>query len=559
MTRTCLAALTAACVGCSVAPQPADLVLTGGTVWTGVAGAAPAQGIAVRGGRIVAVGTGDEVQRYIGPGTRRLDLAGRFVVPGLIDDHTHFLGGGFQLGSVDLRDASSPAEFTRRIAAFARSVPPGRWITGGEWDNELFPRGVLPRKEWIDAVTRDVPVAVERLDGHMILANSRALRLAGITRATKDTAGGTIVRDRRTGEPTGILKDNATALIGRVMPDPSDAEYDDAFRRAQAQALSLGVTMIQDMGGHGWRDLAAFRRAQNSGELKLRVYSFVPLADWRMLRDTVAKYGRGDARLRWGGVKGFVDGSLGSTTAWFFEPYDDAPNTSGLIVTDTAVLRQQIQQADRAHLQVAMHAIGDRANNWILDTYDWIERRDGARDRRFRVEHAQHLVPSDIKRFAQLAVLPSMQPYHAIDDGRWAQKRIGPARIRTSYAWRSLLDTNAQLMFGSDWTVAPIDPILGIYAAVTRRTIDGRNPRGWVPEQKISVAEALRAYTVTNAYGAFRERDLGTLTRGKRADMDVLSQNLLRIDPTRIPQVRVEYTIIDGEIVYVRPRQASAP
>ena len=551
-----LAALALACAGCSIAPQPADLVLTGGTVWTGAEGAATAQAIAVRGGRIVAVGANDDVQKFIGPRTRRLDLGGRFVVPGFIDDHTHFLGGGFQLGSVDLRDAPSPAEFTRRIAAFARSLPPGRWITGGDWDHERFPGAVLPRKAWIDAVTRANPVFVTRLDGHMGLANSVTLKLAGITKATKDPPGGTIVRDRRTGEPTGILKDGAMDLVYRVMPDPSDAEYDDAFRRAQAQALSLGVTMIDDMGGHGWRDLATFRRAENAGELKLRVYAFVPLADWHQLQDSVAKNGRGDARLRWGGVKGFVDGSLGATTAWFFQPYADAPNTSGLTVTDTAVLREQILQADRAHLQVAVHAVGDRANNWLLDTYDWIERRDGARDRRFRIEHAQHLVPSDIKRFAQLGVLPSVQPYHAIDDGRWAQKRIGPERILTSYPFRSLLDTRARLMFGSDWTVAPIDPILGIYAAVTRRTLDGRNPRGWVPEQKIGVADALRAYTVNNAYGSFRERDLGTLTRGKRADMDVLSQNLLRIDPTRIPQVRVEYTIIDGEIVYVRPRQA---
>ena len=544
------------CAACSVAPQPADLVLTGGTVWTGVPGAPLGQAIAVRNGRVVEVGTTEAIQRFSGPGTRRVDLGGRMVVPGFIDDHTHFLQGGLQLGSVDLRDASTPAEFTRRIAVFARSLPPGRWITGGDWDHERFPGGVLPRKDWIDAVTRNVPVAVERLDGHMILANSRALKLAGVTKATKDPPGGTIVRDPRTGEPTGILKDNATDLVYKVIPDPSDAEYDDAFRRAQAQALSLGVTMIEDVGGHGWRDLQAFRRAENSGELKLRVYSMVPLSDWRMLRDTVARYGHGDARLRWGGLKAFVDGSLGSTTAWFFQPYADAPSTSGLIVTDTGKLREWILQADRAHLQVAAHAIGDRANNWILDTYDWVERLDGARDRRFRVEHAQHLIPSDIKRFAQLGVLPSMQPYHAIDDGRWAQKRIGPERILTTYAFRSLLDTGARLMFGSDWTVAPIDPLLGVYAAVTRRTIDGRNPRGWVPEQKISVEEALRAYTVNNAYGAFRERDLGSLARGKRADIVVLSQDLFKADPTRIPEVRVEYTIIDGEIVYVRPRQA---
>jgi predicted amidohydrolase YtcJ len=532
-------------------------VLTGGTVWTGIEGAPLAQAVAVRGGRIVAVGSGADVQRYIGQGTRRLDLGKRLVLPGFIDDHTHFLSGGFQLGSVDLRSASSPAEFTRRIDVFARSLPEGRWITGGDWDHELFPRAQLPRREWIDSASHGHPVFVNRLDGHMALASTRTLRLAGITRATKDPPGGTIVRDPRTHEPTGVLKDAAMDLVYAVLPDPSDAEFDDALRRGQAHALSYGVTMIEDVGGHGWRDLEAFRRAENSGELKLRVYSFVPLADWHRLRDFMNKMGSGSARLRWGGLKGFVDGSLGSTTAWFFDPYNDAPGTSGLVVSDTAKLREWILEADRARLQVAMHAIGDRANNWILDTYDWVERQDGARDRRFRVEHAQHLLPSDIKRFSQLGVLASMQPYHAIDDGRWAQKRIGPVRIRTTYAFRSLLAQHARLMFGSDWTVAPIDPLLGIYAAVTRRTIDGRNPNGWVPDQKIGVEDALRAYTVNNAYGAFADRDLGTLARGKRADMVVLSRNILKLDPVHIPDARVDYTIIGGEIVYVRQRQAS--
>jgi predicted amidohydrolase YtcJ len=495
------------------------------------------------------------VQRYVGPGTRRIDLAGRMVVPGFIDDHTHLLSGGFQLGSVDLRDAPTPAEFTRRIAAYARGLPEGRWITGGDWDHERFPGGVLPRREWIDSVTRLNPVFVNRLDGHMALANSLALRLAGITRATKDPPGGTIVRDARTGQPTGVLKDAAMDLVYRVQPEPSDAEYDDALRRAQAQALSLGVTMIEDMGGHGWRDLESFRRAENAGELKLRVYSFVPLEDWRRLKDYIARNGIGDARLKWGGLKGFVDGSLGSGTAWFFQPYSDAPGTTGLVVSDTAALRQAILQADRARLQVAVHAIGDRANNWILDTYAWVERQNGARDRRFRVEHAQHLLRNDIPRFAELGVLPAMQPYHAIDDGRWAEKRIGPRRILTSYAFRSLLDAGARLMFGSDWSVAPLDPLQGIYAATTRRTLDGLHPDGWVPAQKIGVEEALRAYTVNNAYGGFVDRELGTLARGKRADMVVLSNDILKLDPASILQVRVEYTIIGGEIVYVRPRQ----
>lgn len=555
--RTLLLALASLLASCAIAPQPADLVLSGGSIWTGVEGAPIAHAIAARGGRIVQVGSAADVQRFIGPGTRRIDLDGRLVVPGLIDDHTHFLSGGFQLGSVDLRDARTPTEFTRRIGVFANGVPEGRWITGGDWDHERFPGAVLPRKDWIDPVTRNNPVFVNRLDGHMALANSVALRLAGITRGTPDPRGGTIVRDAKTGEPTGVLKDAAMDLVYRVMPAPSDAEFDDAFRRAQAHALALGVTMIEDMGGNGWRDLETFRRAQNTGELKVRVYSFVPLEDWKRLKEYVTRNGFGDSRLKWGGLKGFVDGSLGSTTAWFFKPYLDEPGTSGLVVSDTSAMRQAIMQADRARLQVAIHAIGDRANNWVLDTYDALERQNGARDRRYRIEHAQHLIPSDIKRFAQLGVLPAMQPYHAIDDGRWAEKRIGPERIQTSYAFRSLLDTKARLMFGSDWNVAPIDPLAGIYAAATRRTLDGKNPRGWVPEQKITVEEALRAYTVNNAYGGFVDRDLGTLARGKRADMVVLSGDILKLDPVQIPQVRVEYTIIGGEIVYVRPRQAA--
>lgn len=557
MTRLVKLVVVVAVAGCAVVPQPADLVLTGGTVWTEVVGAPTGEAVAIRNGRIVRVGTDEEVRSFVGPATREIRLGGRLVVPGFIDDHTHFISGGFQLGSVDLRDASSPREFTARIARFARQAGAGRWITGGDWDHERWAGGVLPRHEWIDSVTKDNPVFVTRLDGHMGLANRKALELAGITKATKDPRGGMIVRDAKTGEPTGVLKDGAMDLVTRLIK-VSSAEYDDAFRRAQAHALSLGVTMIQDMGGNGWDDFETFRRARDSGELKLRVYSFVPLSSWERLRDYVARNGTGDSRLRWGGLKGFVDGSLGSTTAWFFQPFTDAPQTSGLVVTDTAKLREWILGADKAHLQVAVHAIGDRANDWILNTYEWVAERNGKRDRRFRVEHAQHLLRNDIVRLAALGVLASMQPYHAIDDGRWAEKRIGPERIKTTYAFRSLLDAKAHLMFGSDWTVAPLSPLLGIYAAVTRRTLDGRYPEGWQPQEKISVEDALRAYTSSNAYGAFMERELGSLAQGKRADLVVLSQNILKLDPRRIPEVQVDYTVIGGEIVYVRPQQAAA-
>jgi hypothetical protein len=513
--------------------------------------------VAVRAGRIIALGSAADVSSHAGPATRTIDLAGRFVVPGFSDDHTHFIGGGFQLGSVDLRSSATPQEFASRIGAFAHTLPPERWITGGDWDHEMWAGAPLPRREWFDTLTTAHYVAVSRLDGHMMVVNTRVLELAGITRDTPDPAGGTIVRDARTGEPTGVLKDEAMSLVYRVMPEATDEERDEAFRRAQAHALARGVTMVHDMGN--WADLEAYRRAEAADELRIRIYALVPLATWSRLRDYVAANGRGDDRLRWGGLKGFVDGSLGSTTAWFHEPYEDDPGTSGLMVTDTAELRGWIMSADAADLHVVVHAIGEYANDWLLDVFEATARTNGARDRRFRIEHAQHLSASAIPRFARLGVLPSMQPYHAIDDGRWAEKRIGADRIQRTYAFRSLLDSGANLMFGSDWTVAPIDPLAGIHAAVTRRTIDGANPGGWVPAEKISVEEALRAYTAANAYGAFMEDRLGTLRVGGLADLVVLSEDLTRIDPIAIGDVRVDYTIVGGEIVYTGAAAAAGP
>ncbi|HLV26415.1 MAG TPA: amidohydrolase, partial [Gemmatimonadales bacterium] len=348
----------------------------------------------------------------------------------------------------------------------------------------------------------------------------------------------------------GMLRDNAMDLVSNVIPNETEAELDEAFARAQQHALSLGVTLINDMGA--WSHLETYRRALDRGDLELRIYSFVPLGTWKRLNDFVAANGRGDSRLMWGGLKGFVDGSLGSTTAWFYEPYDDAPETAGLLTTDTTALRTWVKSADSAGLHVAVHAIGDRANDWLLDVFAEAEAGNGERDRRFRIEHSQHLTPDAIERMAAMGVIASMQPYHAIDDGRWAEKRIGPERIKTTYAFRSLLDANANLTFGSDWTVAPLNPLLGVFAAVTRRTIDDANPEGWVPEQKISVDEALRAYTSSNAYASFLEGSHGTLEVGRLADLVVLSANLLEVDPATIPNMMVDMTMIEGEIVYRR-------
>jgi predicted amidohydrolase YtcJ len=382
----------------------------------------------------------------------------------------------------------------------------------------------------------------------MALANSLALELAGITASTPVPAGGEIVLDPNTGEPTGVLKDEAMALVTRVIPDPSEEELDRALDDAIDYALSMGVTQTHHMGT--WSDLETFRRARADGRLRMRVYSVVPMATWERLRDFVEEEGKGDDILWWGGLKGFVDGSLGSTTAWFYEPYADDPSTSGLLTTDTASLRQWALAADAEGLQLIVHAIGDRANDWLLDVYAEALEQNGPGDRRFRIEHAQHLSADAFPRFSELGVIASMQPYHAIDDGRWAEKRIGPERIQTTYAFRSLLDAGAHVAFGSDWTVAPMDVRMGLYAALTRRTLDGANPGGWVPKEKISLEEALESYTFEGARAGFMEEKVGRLEPGKYADLVVLSQNLFETDPVEIPNVSVDLTVVGGEIVY---------
>jgi predicted amidohydrolase YtcJ len=508
--------------------------------------------LAVKDGRIVAVGSEEEVDVLAGPETRVVDLAGRTLLPGFIDAHTHFIDGGFKLSSVDLRDAATPEEFARRIAAFAATVPPGTWITGGDWDHEMW-GGELPRREWIDEVTPEHPVFVNRLDGHMSLANTLAIEAAGIDeggRRTPDPAGGTIVRDPATGDAAGVFKDEAMGLIGAVMPSRSEEDMDRALEAAARHALALGVTQIHDMGG--WRGLETYQRAHARGTLPLRVYAVVPMGTWPRLRTYVEENGRGDDRLWWGGLKAFVDGSLGSTTAWFYDPYEDEPNTAGFMTTDSAELRGWIESADEAGLHVIVHAIGDQANDWLLDVYRDVAETHGPRDRRFRIEHAQHLSPSALSRFAEQGVIASMQPFHAADDGRWAQKRIGLERIKTTYAFRSLVDAGATVAFGSDWTVAPLDPILGIDAAVTRRTIDGANPDGWVPEERISLEQTLLAYTDGAARSGFMEDRVGRLAVGMLADLVVMSDDVFAMDAKALAEVRVDMTVVDGQVAYER-------
>ena len=533
---------------CASPPRPADLVVFG-RVWTGDSTTPWASAVAISGDTVTAVGDSAALSRLIGQKTRVLANGQAMVVPGFMDDHVHFMDGGFQLAGVDLRPASSPSEFIGRLKDFAAERRPGEWIIGGDWDHERWPGTPLPRREWIDSVTPNNPVFVQRLDGHMGIANSLALRLAGIIKATKDIPGGVIVRESKTGEPTGVLKDEAMNPVFAAIPAPTAGQRDAALGRALAYAAAKGVTAIAYV-SVPFADLGAFQRAKAAGRLTLRAALFFPLSEWKWVADTVAAMGRGDDWLRIGGVKGQVDGSLGSTTALFYHPYDDEPTTSGLLTTPEGWLRRWIGAADSAGLQVAVHAIGDRANGLLLDIYDSVAKAHGPKDRRFRIEHAQHLRPQDIGRMARMGVIASMQPYHTIDDGRWAQKRIGPERIKTTYAFRSILETGGHLAFGSDWTVAPIDPILGIYAAVTRRTIDGKNPVGWVPGQKVSVEEALRAYTVENAYGVFAERTRGMLKPGYLADLVLLDQDLTAIPAEAIEGVQVRATVVGGKVVY---------
>jgi predicted amidohydrolase YtcJ len=552
-----LATLAAATRSSAQTPVTADVVLVGGKVWTGNKAQPEAQAIAIWGERILAVGSSGDIKPLIGPRTRVIELKQQRVVPGFHDSHVHMLSTGLRLSQVALKDAADEAEFGKRLMEFDKKLPPGRWLLGGNWDHDRTFSGALPAAAMLDKYVKDRPVFLQRYDGHMALVNTRALTLAGIRADTPDPTGGVIYRKPGSREPTGLLRDNAMGLVAGLVPPPSEGEILTAVQAALHECRKVGITSVQDMDGSGNATRTTYvsllQKLAKNGKLTTRVRVYWPLSAWSVLAQVGVLLGFGDLWVTIGVLKDFIDGSLGSSTAKMYEPYRNEPDSTGIYVTPPGKLRERILAADRAGLGVAVHAIGDRGNAELLDIFADAIQKNGQRDRRFRVEHAQHLRPEDYKRFAALGVIASMQPYHVIDDGRWAEGRIGAKRCASSYAYRSLLDAGATVAFGSDSPVAPLNPLLGIDAAVNRRTLDGKHPGGWYPEQGIRVAEALDCYTRGSAYAAFQEKQLGTLEPGKLADLVVLSRDILAPgERDQIADTEVLLTMVGGRVVYQR-------
>jgi predicted amidohydrolase YtcJ len=532
----------------------ADLIITNAKVWTVDKTHPAAQAVAVVGDRIIAVGSNAEVEVLRGTATKVIDAGGKLLLPGFNDAHVHFVDGGLQLDSVQLNDATGTDEFVRRVRERAQKTPKGEWIQGGDWDETKWNPPNLPTIEMVDPVTPDNPVFLSRSDGHGALANSTALRLAGITAQTPNPPGGVIVRDAQ-GNPTGALKDAAKDLVIKVIPPLSHDQRLRAMRRALEYAASLGVTSVQHMNDSedNYTDIRAYGELLQSGELTTRVYVAPAISDWQDQAKVGIRRAFGSSYLRIGALKTFADGSLGSETAYFFDPYTDDPSNSGLLgkqMQPLSRVRDWMTQADAAGLQLCTHAIGDHAISTVLDLYTDVVKANRGMERRFRIEHAQHMAANDFARFAQLDVIASVQPYQAIDDGRWAEARIGHDRASRTYAFRSFLNHGVHLAFGTDWDFAPLNPLLTVYAAVTRATLDGKNPGGWFPEQKLTVEEAVEAYTTGSAYAEFQERDKGSITPGKLADMVLLSDDIFTIDPVKIRDVKVLKTIVGGTLVW---------
>jgi predicted amidohydrolase YtcJ len=542
---------------CLVA-QP-TLILTNGRIWTGIASPKFAEAIAITGSTVSHVGTAGAIAKMAGPSTRVIDLKGRFAMPGFNDAHIHFLGGSLGLREVDLTGACTIEEMQRRIRVYAEQNPDVEWITGSGWEYSCFPANRLARKEDLDLAVRDKPALIRAYDGHSSWVNSKALRISEITRETPFAGFGEIEKDAKTGEPTGFLKEGATGLVSRHVPKATHAMRLAALERGYKLLAQLGITSIQNASGNA-DELALYEEVMRAGKMTARTGIVMgtsskdaPFADWALLKK---KYATGPLRVH--GVKFMLDGVIESHTAAMLEPYSDGTEGTGPLNWKVEDYKEAVTRADRLGLQIYTHAIGDRAVRTALDAYEYAVQRNGPRfhlnqrDRRFRIEHIETVSPADVPRFAVLNTMAVMQPIHA-DPGTvdvWS-KAVGPARLKTAFAWRTLHNAGARVVFSSDWPACiSLDPIRGLHNAVNRRTTDGRPAGGWLPEQAVSVETALRAYTSGGAAASFEERSKGTIEPGRVADIVVLTQDVTRIEPIKLHETRVAMTVFDGRVIF---------
>ena len=525
--------------------ETADIIYFNGNIYTGIKEDTRQNYIATKNNRILELGI-DNYSHLISSNTKLIDLKNNFLLPGFIDNHTHFIYGGTKLNNISLQNSLTQYEFINAFREYIPNINNGLWLQGGNWDHENW-GGALPNKSWIDSLTNNNPVLVSRVDGHMALANSKALEEANINENTPNPVGGEIVKDINTGIPTGILKDTAIDIVRKLIPKQSHSEQDSILKTSMNYASSQGITQIHDMAT--WDDLQTFRR--NKDKLTLRIKTYTWYEDWEKLIDLIDKYGKGDNILRWDGIKAMIDGSLGSRTAWMHNHYLDDKNTNGIMrIKDTNSFKKMITNLDKNGIQLAIHAIGDKANDWIIKQSMNLNKVNGLIDRRIRIEHAQHLTKDAIEKIINNDIIPSMQPYGCIDDTRWMHKRINSDLMSRTYIFKTFIDKNVNLTFGSDWDVTPLNPLFGIYAAVSRKTIDGSNPAGWNPEQKLTVEEAISCYTNNNSYAVFSEKNIGVLQKDMLADFVVLSKDITSIKIDDILKTRVLNTIYNGKEVF---------
>lgn len=525
--------------------ETADIIYFNGNIYTGIKEDTRQNYIATKNNRILELGI-DNYSHLISSNTKLIDLKNNFLLPGFIDNHTHFIYGGTKLNNISLQNSRTQYEFINSFKEYIPNINNGLWLQGGNWDHENW-GGALPNKSWIDSLTNNNPVLVSRVDGHMALANSKALEEANINENTPNPVGGEIVKDINTGIPTGILKDTAIDIVRKLIPKQSHSEQDSILKTSMNYASSQGITQIHDMAT--WDDLQTFRR--NKDKLTLRIKTYTWYEDWEKLIDLIDKYGKGDNILRWDGIKAMIDGSLGSRTAWMHNHYLDDKNTNGIMrIKDTNSFKKMITNLDKNGIQLAIHAIGDKANDWIIKQSMNLNKVNGLIDRRIRIEHAQHLTKDAIEKIINNDIIPSMQPYGCIDDTRWMHKRINSDLMSRTYIFKTFIDKNVNLTFGSDWDVTPLNPLFGIYAAVSRKTIDGSNPGGWNPEQKLTVEEAISCYTNNNSYAVFSEKNIGVLQKDMLADFVVLSKDITSIKIDDILKTRVLNTIYNGKEVF---------